>query len=378
MKIFAPNELIAAVDRIARQHPLVGEQVNDLRPELVEGLVRRIDQRAPEELEMLAKSLTRRQVQTLCLYLPNNVYQVDLQKISSVIGFKMTADCIAILFRQWQKYPRSQECLALLGQYDSEEFRPDSFPLKVGLMKKWATASQPLLAVTRTISDMGVGGNFFERTKSLGFRTDSNLVQFCYLLYLCNATVRQLQIEGDAQIAYVLSKQSNENQIKVFMRILTCGANQRQLLTQLPRTYSLAYAVWGVPDKNLFKGNDLFNTYLWWYNYNQLIKSLNGDMRRIRFWQQYLDRCQCTRVTGHQMLIMRFGNRVVTEFEVQGPVYIYAADYFDGVVASKMNVYGTAGLKSWMFNYSDYLSRETHMANWESKQYTQLRSQRVI
>lgn len=78
------------------------------------------------------------------------------------------------------------------------------------------------------------------------------------------------------------------------------------------------------------------------------------------------------------MLVMRFGERVVTEFEIQGPVYIYSSDYFNRVVTAQMGMHSTPMLKSWMFNHSDYLSRETHMANWEIKQYAELRRQGVI
>lgn len=378
MKIFAPNALIAAVEKISQAHPLIVEQQINMRPDLLEKLIRRIDQKAPEELESLAKTLTRRQIQSLCMYLPTNVYKADLHKISQVISFKLDPACMVILFRQWQKFPLSHETLSLLGKHDKKEYRPDSFPIKIGLLQKWATASQPIMAVMRTICDLGRGDNFIQKLLSMGFSADSSLAHLCHLKYLCNATSPQFLAEGDQTIAQVLRQQSNQDQIVVLMRILACGITNRQLLTKLPRTYEAAYAIWRVPNRNVIQDNNLFSAYLWWYNYFQLVKSLGGDRRRIEFWKQYLDHCQCSRVTAHQMLIMRFGNRVVTEFEIQGPVYIYSSTYFDQFVTAQMNAHNTLMLKSWMFNHSEYLSRETHTSNWEIKQYAQLRHHNVI
>ena len=378
MKIFAPNVLISVVDKISRDHPLVGEQRIDMRPDLLEALVKRIDQKEAGELETLAKPLTKRQIQSLCRYLPNNVYKVNLQKIAAVISFKMNPDCMMILFGQWQKYPGSEETLSLLGAHDTKEYRPDTFPIQMGLLQKWAAAAQPIMAVMRTVADMGKGEKFEQKLSSMGLQSDSNLANLCHVKYLCTATSQQFQAEGDDVIAQVLRKQDNQNQMTVLMRILACGAQDKQLLTKLRITYQVAHALWGEPDRNLFGDSSLFDTYQWWYNYHQLVVSLGGDQRRIEFWKKYLDHCRCVRITQHQMLVMRFGDRVVTEFEIQGPVYIYSSDYFNRIVTAQMGMHSTPMLKSWMFNHSDYLSRETHMANWEIKQYAELRRQGVI
>ena len=379
MRIYAPNQLIRAVEQIAREHPLAGEPMAAISSDVLEKLVRRIDCCLPENLHIIAKTLTKRQCQSLCVYLPENIYHVNLSKIKTVLSSRIDSPCFWVLFRQWQKYPNCEECLSLLGEHDTEQYRPENFPVQIGLLKKWASASQPLLAIVHTVVDLGEGHNFIEKLSSLGIGSDTYLAVLCHWHFLCHANAEHFTAESDSGIVSSIQDLNIDQQSSVLKQLLTCGSANYNFLIQFPKCYRLAYNIWGNPHEQKLTESSLLQTYTWWYNYYQLSETLHGDKRRINFWKEFLDRCECTRVVKHEMLVMRFGNRVVTEFETMGAVYIFTDEYYDSVVGPRISTCNATQIfKSWLFNHANYLSRETHMQNWESNQYDALKQYHVI
>ena len=378
MKIFAPNQMILAVAKIAKEHPTAGELQVNISQESLRELVLRIDQKEPGELRTVSRTITRRQAQALCAYLPTNAYHVDLRKITAVIGYRFHQGCFRTLFYKWMEFPYSKECLALLGKFDTEEYRPGEFSLKIGLLKKWSGASEPLSAVAQTANDLGQGDIYHQRFGDIGLISGSNLEKICYWIFLSKAKGNQLLGETDQRIHANIQSLSIEKQIAVLVRILLAGRVSNSFLTKFPRCYQLAYAIWKEPNSQTFKPAELFQTYAWWYNFYQLAEAMHGDSRRINFWKTYLDKCQCSRYSSHEMLIMRFKKHVVTEFENIGAVYIFTSQNFDAEVVPQMRAKKTAELKSWLYHYAHPLDRQTHHANWELNQTVSLRYYGVV
>lgn len=368
MLIFAPQKLIHAVEIVKQQHPLTGSLTGTMSGADLKELVLRIDGREMEELEALALSLSRRQVFALCGYLPNNAYHVDLGKITRVISFRMNSDLFLRLVQLWQRHPQCLECLSLAGKFDTDELRPQDFPVKKGLLAQWSGTTLPLLTVARTINDLGQGFLFEEKYASIGLEPRTPLEFLSYRSFLSGASAAQMVREGDDRIYDSMENATNETRSEILCQVLKNSLNDYDFLIQFPKLYRIAYSLWGEPNRRSFPKPELFVAYSWWFNYHQVSKALSGDPRRIRFWSQYLSRCQCTHVPAHGMLIFRFEDYVVTDFRSMGPSYIFRADYFDAYVQYEIVHHTTAVLKSWMYHDSDNIDRITHMANWEIKQ----------
>ena len=383
MKPYVPNRMIYALVNVEKQHPLKGVASGAVSDSALEELVRLIDSKPFEELERFAGVVSRRESNALCRYLGNNVYKVDLKKIVQVIYFCMSPENYATLFRVWQQVPACTEVLFLLGRYDEPQYRGEDFPVPIGLLNAWSGASMPIVAVVQTSTDIGKGNLFYERLRSIGLEAEGTLGKLCYQHFFNRATVAQFAQEGDSRLYDVLCNSEKQVQENILVHLLNFGEQaERQLLPAMKNTYQRAFALWKEPSRHYFPHGHqkAYETNVWWYNYYQMASAFgkDTDYRRITYWKQYLHKCTCSRVSKHAMLVMDFGQLIVTEFEAMGAVYIFEAEYFSETVMIKSRAYNTSQFKSWLFNHSENKDRQTHTPGWEGNQTRVLRRFKII
>ena len=383
MKPYVPNRIIQALQTVIKEHPLVATAPGAISDSALKELVLLIDSKPMDELEGFSALVSRRESGALCRYIGNNIYKVDLGKIARVISFCMNPDNYKTLFLSWQQNPSCFEALSLLGTFDEPKYRGEEFPVKQGLLNAWSKARYPITAIAQTSTDIGKGRYFSDRLSSIGLMPESVLGERCYREFFCRATIPQFEAEGDHKLWDVLCKCEKRMQMEILLHLLKFGEKaERQLLPSLKETYQKAYALWGTPNIKTFPmGNQkAFETYTWWYNYYQMASAFgkDADRRRINFWKQYLHKCTCSRVHKHSMLVMDFGQYIVTEFEVMGAVYIFDVPYYLKNVAIKMRAHNTVDFKSWLYNYAEHKDRQTHKSGWEFNQTHVLRRFHII
>ena len=384
MKRYVPKHMISALLDVDKQHPLNGVASGAVSDSALEELVRLIDSKPFEELERFAGVVSRRESNALCRYLGNNAFKIDLMKIVKVIYFCMSQENYATLFRVWQQAPACTEVLFLLGRYDEPQYRGEDFPVPIGHLYAWSVASMPIVAVVQTSTDIGKGNFFYERLRSIGLEAESALGKLCYQHFFYRATVAQFAQEGDNRLYDVLCDSEKQVQENILVHLLNFGEQAaRQLLPTMKNTYQRAFALWKEPSRNYFprKHQKAYETYVWWYNYHQMVSAFgkDADHRRINYWKQYLHKCTCSRIPKHAMLVMDFGQFIVTEFEGIGAVYIFETTYFGGVVKIKSLELNTAAFKAWLLHDSRNMDRQTHTPRtWEIKQTRVLRKFNII
>lgn len=377
---YIPNALISATEKVILSHPKTARVISPLSASDLKNLVLTIDGKELAELPLFARTVSLRQRMALCTYLPSNAYEVSLEKITLVLSSNMSVSMFQMLFDIWQNHPRCKEVLSLLGKKAMEAAYQSSLPISGELLAAWAQSPVPLYAVALTCRDKGKGVLFLERLNSMGFSMHKPLATACFSQYLQHANITTFQAEGDKAISTLLSNVDTAQQARILLRLLGCCKGNPSLLLTFRDVYDYAYRLWGEPHTIRFpKGEEaLLPTYRWWYNYQQIQRAFRGDRRRINYWKQYLHLCTCVRNEKHSMLIMHYGSAVVTEFEVQGAVYIFEKEYFKRTVAPRLYTTSSTMLKSWLVNHSAYKSREMHMANWERKQTLALRINHII
>ena len=381
MKQFiVPNALIGVVQKVVTDHPHSAPPMNSMSPASLRELVLQINKKRANELPIFAFTVSKREIIALCEYLPLNTYDVMLSKIAQVILVRMSPATYNHLLDIWNDHPQCQEILSLLSAAAKNPLHIEDSKIKPHLLISWSQATQPLHAVARTCKDIGTGRCFLDQISSVGIHPHKLLAQICYALLMEHSTLLEFQSEGDVLLSSMLSNCQISNQSRILYRLLTCCKNDQSALIFFSRTYEAAFALWGVPNADKFPSAQQaeYKVYLWWYNYHQISVAFKGDKRRIDYWKQYLHLCECSRNKKHAMLIMRYGQHTVTEFEDMGPVYIFAGSYFDSDVILQLQSMKTSELKSWLFNFSSKYSRETHLQNWEQKQNIALRKYGII
>lgn len=381
MNVFSPTLLTKVVQVIQKEHPLAGQLQTELPTNTLRDLVFHIAELPSDELEAFAPLLTSRQRQSLCRYLATNSFRVPLGKIIHALDLSLDSGSFTILFQVWQRCPDCTPALRLLGKHDGPPVRPTQFPVPEGLLRQWSTADQPLDAVARSAALQKKNGSFEASFSALGLAADSLLYFYAFRRFLCQASGSDFALEGDQKLSrLLLQPSSQQDQQNILLRLLFCAQKDHNLLVPFDRTYSIAVNLWGPAESGTFPPNlpHLRAVYQWWQNYHQLSHALTGDSRRIDYWKQYLHLCTCMRNAKHKMLIFRFPQYVVTEFEDVGPVYLFTAAYYDHEVARQLHSSSTSNLKSWLYKCSAYLSRETHTTRWEWNQNYALRKNRVI
>lgn len=381
MKIITPTRLAQVVRGVCTQHPLPGQLQTDLPTNSLHELVGRIQKTPPEELEDFAALLTRRQRQNLCRYLATNSFHVDLDKISAVIWPGMEPACFSILFQVWQNYPGCTHAISLLGRYDMPPYRPEEFPVAQGLLHFWGTSSNPVDAVVTSLRNTEISRPLSERFAALGLKTSSSLALHAMRRFFCQAQPEEFRTEGDKSLCWLLLQPASKgDQANIILRLLACAEQMPELLTLFNRTYTIASGLWGPADGGSFPSDwpRLRLMYRWWQNYHQLSSALTGDKDRISYWQRYLHRCTCIRSAKHKLLILRFSDYVVTEFEDVGPVYLFSSGYYDEQVMPHVPQCSNSSLRSWLFNESQYLAREVHSGNWQWKLTRVLKKYRIV
>ena len=375
MRVYTPVKLARIVDQIEEDFPMSGGILKMLAEAELQALVLLINRKEFSELDSFSVLLTRREIQSLCRYLRTNSYDVDLNKIERVIMNRMDSACFSILFSVWEYTPESAHALRLLGLHDNAECRPDGFALEKGLLERWSLASQPILAVTRTIADQSHEMPYRTRIQLIGFNYGTALALECEKLFFFTARWRDFLTEGDSYLEEMLKRLSKSDKENLLIQLLKTASEKKTELKLFSQTYKIAYALWGKPSVKTFPENQTlaFATYSWWCNYSELFAILHGDPRRIHFWETYIDQLECSRNLSHKMLMMRYKDLVITEFEELGAIYVFKADYFDSVVQNQMAIKTTSLFKSWLWNHSSRMYRETHRGYWESRMRTILR-----
>lgn len=381
--LYVPNRIIYAVQTVEKEHPLVGTAPSAITDNALKALVLLIDSKPMEELEKFASLVSRRESNALCRYIGHNAYKVDIKKIVQVIYFCMNPENYKTLFEVWERIPECTEALFLLGTFDDSKYREPDFPVQKGLLSAWAKSSMPIAAIAQTSTDIGKGSLFNERMRSIGLWPESALGKLCYQCFFCRASVAQIEQEGDRRLYEVLSQSDKQMQEQILIHLLNFGEKvEQKILPSFKNTYQKAYALWKEPSSKFFPADNqrAYETYTWWYNYYQMVSAFGKDVdrRRINYWKQYLHRCTCSRVHRHAMLVMDFGQYIVTEFESMGPVYIFDAPYYRGTVTIKFQAYNTVEFKSWLFNLASYKDRQTHTSKWEINQTWSLRKYKII
>lgn len=381
--LYVPNRIIYAVQTVEKEHPLVGTAPSAISDNALKELVLLIDSKPMKELEKFAALLSRREANALCRYIGHNAYKVDLKKVVQVIYFCMSPANYKTLFEVWERVPECSEALFLLGRFDDPKYREPDFPVQKGLLSAWAKSSMPIAAIAQTSTDIGQGRFFNERLRSIGLWPESALGKLCYQHFFCRASVTQFEQEGDYKLYEVLCQSDKQMQEQILIHLLNFGEKvEQKLLPSLKDTYQKAYALWKDPNSKFFPvGHQrAYETYTWWYNYYQMVSAFgkDADRRRINYWKQYLHKCTCSRVHKHAMLVMDFGQYIVTEFESMGAVYIFETSYYKETVTIKFRAHNTNDFKSWLYNYAAHKDRQTHTQRWEYNQTWSLRRFNII
>ena len=384
MKIFAPNNLIAVVQRIQEEHPKKGGATKGLLDYAsVRELIQQISSKEMDELQGFASLLTNRDFESLAVFLGQPDYmQLERdtrKKICAVIGYGMTPFCYTRVFHSWTQNPTGDGILSVLGRHDNPENHRENIKVPSGMFRKWSGASEQLKAFALTCRDMGKGSCLSEKIESVGIPGESTLQKLGVYLLLVNGNAALFQQEGDTRIAGAIRSRTKEQQTAVIVRMLQT-IKENEALVRFNAVCAIAKGIWREPDSAYFPkefvGTEIQDRYRWWYNYGVLSQSLRGDARRITFWKRYLNGCDCQENTHHDMLIFRFKKVPYTaiEFKTMGFVYIFTNAYFESQVKAQMVYHNnTAAFKSWLHNSSVPVAKTKHLQNWEIVQSAELR-----
>lgn len=375
IKVYMPNELIAAAQQVFKAHPTDGKSYEALSDSKLRELLDRVCNCPKEKLPVLALTLSKRQNMALCRYFPQNRFHKPEDNIAAVLSLNMDGNLFEILFKEWENFPRKRSLLHLLAEHDKEEYHSERIPVKTGQFQKWETLfdyEEGYYAVIReyVVPDPKPGTLFAEQYGEKGFRSNTPLYIQCYASYLSQCSIDEYSVEGDQLISRAMNQAMLPAMSQAIMLNLLCREEKQYAdLKPFSACYRTVFRCFGVPDRGKFPSEVTYRTYLWWYNYQMIVQGFlnDADQRRVQFWSQYLQHCTVTRLTRQQFLFLNFGQYYAVESEVMGTLYFYKKDYFERRVKAYLSTHTAQEGKSWMKNNSEKEYKKTHRGYWEGE-----------
>lgn len=375
LKFFQPYELFRAVEKVRQYHRDTRQKSrSDFPQNDLISLLKRIEQTpsSEEAMELLAASLSECQVQALAAYIPGNLYgnKYDINKIICVVSHCMTPRTFARLWTGWQKFPDNEDLLTMLSDPMVLALgSPENFSLSSEMLEGWreAISERTLISVIchqyiqkLTAAPAGMmpqtesahppvwGRSLFYRkwAASEFLPEETSLFYRCFIYYLAQANIDEMEEMGDEAMAALLSNSPNAAGVRsAMMHLLSQDAERLKLFGGaasyfgLSKTFEVIQKLFGVPDIKKFSGEQrAFENYLLWYNFIQ-IKNVfrdDADPSRVEFWKQYLHALKGIPKRFHEksLIVMDFGSCVAVEFESIGTLYIFSKEIYSNKIES--------------------------------------------
>ena len=378
IKTYMPNALMRAAMDIAKVHSKE-DGVQVLQETELVALLERIIRCNAKQLQLLAMGLTSKEIYALCRYLPHNKFKKPLVNIINAIQHNMHERYFEELFLQWQKYPNNRTVLKLLAENDNKEVRVKQPKIPVGKFSQWYSSSNCFIDVVSYIRSISNKYDSFDKQfEDAGFRVGYPIQTECLTAFLLSCDMYGYIQIGDSKIAQSVQKSSTSTAELILLNLLLAGRTQKTTLRDFKQCYAVMLNLWREPYSGRFPKNqpDAQRVYYFLYNYEEMVSSFaaDADHRRRNFWEQYLDRCEITKIKKHRMLIFNFDNCCAIEFEVVGRIFIYEKEYFNKKVRPRaQQEQSTQTLKNWMFHNSTFEYEKWHKGQWESEVAYKLR-----
>ena len=283
LKFFQPYALLNATEKVRQCHQNASrKQQPDLPENELIALLQRIEQTPSNEcaLDSLADDLSARQIQSLAAYIPGKVYgdKYDIHKVIYVVSHCMTPRIFGHLWTGWQKFPDNEDLLAMLA--DSAVLTlgsPENFPLSSEKLESWVAASQdrslisvvccqyvqklpavPLESVSKgRCAPSWRKSLFYRKWAASAFLPDeTNLFYRCFIYYLAQANIDEMEEVGDESMAALFSRATNSSGIRSAMiHLLSQKTTQLKQFGGtasyfgLSRTFEVIQKKFGVPDR---------------------------------------------------------------------------------------------------------------------------------
>lgn len=337
----------------------------------MEEIIRTINSLSLNEINNYAKGLRKKEINMLIQYMPENQYDIDLEKIYKAVDAKSREEFIITFFRSFQNHYENVHFNKCFSQYMTKY--PKSYEklnVRENIFKVWRVwlNSEDII---KTLIDQ-----YFKMDKSvvdylefLFLSSSGKLYKDCLnkLLTICRGK-DYLDIGEDAIIASI--EGFNSEYMISFLNNYLIKLDNEDFNDNV-----LAY----IYDRyNTFE--DLMYQFIWkdakdqakekygeWVLKKQLFDFFKGD-ERFSFWYEYIRTKEAKLIHVNEgQLFLDFEKFVVIEFsEINNATHVYDIDYFNERYRDDLKIQETR-INDYYKVKDDAIYRVIHRKNWQEK-----------
>ncbi len=368
---YIPKLIIETKEEIKTKHLELSERSidKDFNIRDLKKLIDKIKQLDKNELKLFAYGLNRRELQSLILYMPENIYDAELWKVNEIINYRFQSRDLILFFNSFQNYYENKEFNKCFMEYIKKVKNANEI---LGI------SSNAVLVLIKWLGKNNIIENiiedYFKVNRKLnsylgyfGFMNNRRLYNDCWKHfltvcrgqdYLETSTEDILKIIKAYELNYLVPFLDN------YLTKLTIEDFQDPVLDYIYYTYDMPLNnnydyLW---DKVSKEAKEKYNI---WYADKKLTEFFKGD-ERYEFWFRYIKESEASLLgVNSSQLFLDFGHFVVIEFRhSSNAAYIYSKDYYKTVYEKMVfenQIYDNGEYK----NIDRALSRVIHREGWQ-------------
>lgn len=333
---FISKKLIETKEEIKKLHKKSNQNIelteSDIRD--IEIIVKTIDGLNKDEIKSYGYTLKKKEFHMLIQYMPENIYNVNIDKIYEVVNKRPRDEYILTFFRSFQNnYSNTKfnkHFINYLNKY------PDAYEkLAMGkntliVWKAWMI-SDDLVGII--VNQYFRGNSEIKRyLNSLSLGSTRKLYKDCfkYFLTICNGDdYLGLELKEIIDNLQIFSTNETIRFMNNYLTKLDVENFQDDILEYIYITYDTP-----LDPRNQFIWGQIYelckDKYNLWYAKKMLSEFFKGDPR-FEFWYEYIKSLQAKLISVNEnQLFLDFGNFIVIEFKnIGNAAYVYDKDYFN-------------------------------------------------
>ena len=393
---FVPRGLLAAKEKIKKQHPGMDEVTAYQADEEFLNQIRMWSQMDKDSVETEASVISMHHVKKLARYLPENVLQVPARNLTRIILLRATKEIVQLLFVQWQDFYENKDLCFLLYRIMKEkeglaENIFSGFQLSADMLMKWLKSADISYAVGNDCAVLNESRRSFpDRMRARHISPNSRLGRSCSERFLTFCTREDYLDYNDQDMKFVLVKYT-EQSIRLFLKNILEKLEVRDFQAYYFCGNLLRDQYTGPVNSERYKKffRDFSEAqelkYKRWQNYILVKDSFtaNSGDERLQFWSQYVPYSVNAYRNGiSESLVIEFECYSVVEFttETMGPLYIYQKNIFNKYIRSSLKKNNNQELRHTLYNeLKRYcVERIVHSDGWQIKTSRYLTTHSII
>ena len=373
------RKLIRAKEDIVRSHKSIYDNkyldVDDFKG--MEEIIRTLDRLSFNEISRYVVGLRKKEINMLIQYMPENEYQVDLNKIYKAIELKSSEEFVLTFFRSFQNHYTSNDFNRYFSKYI--DVYPGAYKIlnmKENIYKVWKVWLKTVDIIEGILDQyFRMDKSIFSYLEFLSLVSSSSLYKDCFDRFLLVCKSKDYLNLDEKMIRSTIENFNSESMIEFlnnYLIELEVEEFQDLLLNYIYDRYKTlddmtSQFIWEKVDSLARE------KYQQWVLKKQLFDFFKGDAR-FEFWYRYISNKEAELIDVNEgQLFLDFGEFVVIEFsEYSNAAYIYDREYFDNEYREYLNSQEIRN-NSFYKNMEDVRDRVIHSGNWQDKTEETLR-----